>query len=314
MDDSVEDPEPSQLSAPVTQKQQLSVDEIASVVPSESATPPPTSPSMLTTEEEHDEPDQSIEYPPERPTIEIPSAEAVDEGQDGSTLTPRPEDESNKKPSIALSVAQAPEHSSADEDKEEIDEEQEEILRKQRIAEKMARLGAVNPLSPGGFISPVSPHSAEKDKNESERHEQEVKGGGEESEALKAAQLAKTSNVDDESKANVPVLSSVLSSQTHSAETEINSPAAEISPLSSSYRREQGEAMSNDYTASALDAEADHEGSVEDADVDYPMLSPVEASEPGTQMPSSMNTLEAEVEPRDKGPARSSSQHGDMEG
>ena len=202
-----------------------------SVAPSEVATPPPASPSVLTTDGEEESEDVTSS-PAIRPKVDIPTHSKDD--FDANLLTPRPEPGSAEEGEVFYPTE------IASEGEQELEEEED--ARKQRVAEKMARLGAVNPLGPGG-VSPISP-SVTKDEESSDQ-------GKESNKVVEQSHVE--SIVPDESENKVAVLSS--SGQI-------------VGAADSSHRRERLSSVDIAVVSSELVED-------EDDDVDYPMMSPI---------------------------------------
>lgn len=205
-------------------------EELPSVAPSEVATPPPASPSVLTTEGEEESEDVASS-PLVRPKVDIPTDPSDD--LDTNLLTPRAGYGSTDEAEVAYPTETGIE--------DEQGSEGDEDIRKQRVAEKMAKLGAVNPLAPGS-VSPTSPHGIK---------DEETSGHSEKGNKFEQSHVESIIPAD-ESENKVAVLSS---------SGQITGGA------DSSHRPER---FSNADVA-IVTSEVDEE----DYDVDYPMMSPV---------------------------------------
>ena len=276
-----------------------SLDDLVSAAPSEAATPPPPSPSVMPTEDEDEE--ISSGHPSRRPTIDVSPLEQTIHEEDGSQLlTPRPQSESEEEQgrlslSTALDKMTQSEPSSAEEkqadESAEVDAEEDESARKRRVAEKMARMGAVNPFSPGGFISPVSPHNDKQSQADVKKEEDIADEEMEESGLTKSA-ADNDSHVDLaalESEPNVPVLS-----QNQSKRSGTNA-----------YNEE------NDGYALAEGDEVDLPNL--DVDVEYPMMSPT-GGHSETYMPFGLGRIANETAPHTSAAVESSPQDTDERG
>ncbi|KAG8754040.1 hypothetical protein FRC14_005438 [Serendipita sp. 396] len=278
----------------------FSSEDLPSVAPSETATPPPPSPSILETGDEKDDDSQSFT---DGPTIEIPDQLSHQSEADASLLTPRPS--SNNEESVATSLSAAiagalsntedeasTQQESSDPKDEENPEEIEEEARKRRVAEKMARLGAVNPFAPSGFSSPISPR-AEK-KNEDNEVKKESNSGGEAAQESKDNDDSSHVNRDPthESEPNVPVLS--LPAVTRSSGERTLANAHERSTIQPPIHSEPKELVARPNLLQEEGSASELEIGAEDDDVDYPMMSPVSTSTPGAQ---------AQFFPRSQSPA-----------
>lgn len=260
---------------------------LISVPPSEPATPPPPSPSVGVTENDEED-DSDVVRPNRRPTLDIAS---VDEGNNSPAsgykegtndlLTPKPRDEDD-----------------ADED---------EASRKQSIADRMAKLGGVNPFSPGGFESPMS--SGGKDVDEPEVVE-EPEAIGEEKGRNVGKEMQDTDDGGDkdvtdsahESK-TVPVLSSSAMLQDRDQSTVIST-SVEDTPS-----REVDDPLEKiKGSASPTTERNGPETSFDEDEVDYPMMSPS-----GDFRDVSFSTDhggDAEVAPHGAGVVGNTSKHG----
>lgn len=248
-----------------------SLDDLVSAAPSEVATPPPPSPSVMATEDEED--DNSSRRPSRRPTVDVsPSEKKIVEEEGSQLLTPRPQSESSEDarvPSLTVTLGNMVQSElTPDEDRDAPvgeDAEDEEAARKRRIAAKMASMGGVNPFSPGGFVSPVSPHSDIKGQADVKKEDSIAEKQSDEEEDSDQAIVTKSTTDNDsvvglaahESESNVPVLS-----QSHSTLSAANT---------------NNEAGGQTWT--------DEEGDMVDlpdldVDIEYPMMSPTGAGPP----------------------------------
>jgi hypothetical protein len=295
-------PVPDQPSAGLMEEPESAIDDLVSAAPSESATPPPPSPSVLATEDEDDE------GPSRRPTIELSTHEEKIVEEEGSQLlTPRPRSDSSEQmggASLSVAFSNMMQSESKTDEEDPIESaagegsmEEDEAARKRRVAEKMARLGAVNPFAPG-FTPPVSPHG--------DKHGQVVVKKEEDNADKKleedSGQATVTKNTADndsdvdlaahESEPNVPVLSQSRSRLSQGAHNE-----------------------ENDLVANTVPAEggAGYQEALED-DVDYPMMSPVTGGKHETPAPFVLPDVGDEAISRKGAAVEASPQYDDEKG
>jgi hypothetical protein len=294
------------------------VDDLVSVPPSEAATPPPPSPSIGLTEDDDEEEEEEASSPQKRPTLDIPEHDEEHQVEaESSVMTPRPRSDSNDAYSsnnlfaAAGGLMQSDKKDNVDDDGEEEEEEteEEEAARRKRIAEKMAHLGAVNPLSPGGFVSPVSPNSGKEsavveevdDKDESGKEEISKKDTDMDTQDV-------APSTGNESETNVPVLSPSALSQAHDLTASKSVERASIQEHYESAASAKVDANEDERFETPVDEEE------EDVDVDYPIMSPTAAAF-GGHVPSSLNAIwRDDAEPHGAGVAKTSTKHGDEPG
>jgi hypothetical protein len=299
---SMSSPVPDQHSAGLLEEPESAIDDLVSAAPSESATPPPPSPSVLATEDEDDE--STGEGPSRRPTIELSThEEKIIEEEGSQLLTPRPRSDSSEQMggaslSVALSNMMQSEPRGDEENPVEGEGsmEEDEAARKRRVAEKMARLGAVNPFAPG-FTPPVSPHGDKHGQAVVKKEEDNADKKLEEDSGQATVTKNTTDNDSDvdlaahESEPNVPVLSQSRSR------------------LSQDAHNEENELVANTYVpAESGDQEA------LDEDVDYPMMSPVTGGKHETPAPFVLPGRGDEVISRKAAAVESSPQYDDEKG
>jgi hypothetical protein len=303
------------------------VDDLVSVPPSEAATPPPPSPSSvgLTEDDNEDEEDEEeASSPKKRPTLDIPEHDEEQLGEAGSNvMTPRPRSDSDDGygSNSLIAAAGGLMQSDKKKDDEEEDEgeeetEEEEAARRQRIAEKMAHLGAVNPLSPGGFVSPVSPNSGKESAVVEEDDDKDESGKEEISKKVADMDMDMDTDKDthdvapsagNESETNVPVLSPSALSQARDLTIQEHNESATSAKVDGGHEDE------SKFETPAGDEEE------EDVDVDYPMMSPTAAAfGTTTYVPFSLNAIgigrDDDAEPHGPGVAKTSVKHGDEPG
>lgn len=281
------------------------IDNLVSAAPSEIATPPPPSPSVMATEDEDDE--STGESPFRRPTVELSTHGGKVEEEGSQLLTPRPRSDSSERmgcaslPTALGGIVLKSEPADGQilaKDAAVEDDAEEEATRKRRVAEKMARLGAVNPFAPGGFTSPVSPHSDKQGQAVVKKEEDNADKKSEED----SGQATVTNNTADndsdvdlaahESEPNVPVLSQSHSRLPQDAQNEGYDLAANVYILAEGGTGDQD----------VLD------------DVDYPMMSPVTGGNYETSAPFVLPNMGDEAVSREAAVVESSTRYEDKKG
>jgi len=293
-------PEPDQSTSSLTEEPASALDDLVSAEPSEIATPPPPSPSVLATEDEDE--GGTSGGPSRRPTIEVSAGEEKTIEEEGSQLlTPRPRSESSEEAGdVSLSTALGRMMQAGPKIVEgkptkipagEYDVEEDEEARKRRVAEKMARLGAVNPFSPGNITSPISSHN-DKQGGDTKREEPEEASG---QASVTESTANNDSNVDlaaHESESNVPFL------------------PLSHSRISQDVRDEETDPLADTQIATEGDTSQDNLG----VDVEYPMMSPVTGGNHEMQTFSALHDLGGETASRNTTAVESTPQYDDERG